>query len=426
MRITVRTVLVLALVSTLTGVAPGWGSETSCDDPATAWTVRSPEEVGFDPVRLQEALDWATLHTSFSVAVVRHGCLVATSRLDPVTGDLALNGWSMTKSVTAMLVGRAVTLGLLDIDEPIVGLYPEADGAHRSLTLRHLLTMTSGLHRNWLRDIHTLVPDRIRDTLSLPFDHEPGTMWQYAQSPVSLALDAVGRASGMDVEDFAHTELFAPIGIDRDVWRWDRDRAGHTEGWAHLHMRATDWARLGHLMLRNGSWNGRRLISEDYIAEATTPVEPNGAYGLLFWLNGGDGYVLPEVEGRDEGEGWLIPYAPADTYVMAGNLEQRTYTIPSRDMVVVRLGDRGSREGDTRTSVWTGRGGELDNELMRRIMLAVTDVPYTDPGPYRASGPRVPTPQDGIVGDALDPEHVLAGVGAGPRAPEGCSPAGCD
>jgi hypothetical protein len=95
-------------------------------------------------------------------------------------------------------------------------------------------------------------------------------------------------------------------------------------------------------------------------------------------------------------------------------------------MVIVRLGERGSREGDTRTTVWSGRGGELDNELIRRIMLAVTDVPYDDPGPYTGSDLHLPPADAGVIGDAQDIPHVLAGAGLGPEAPPGCSPAGCD
>jgi hypothetical protein len=113
-------------------------------------------------------------------------------------------------------------------------------------------------------------------------------------------------------------------------------------------------------------------------------------------------------------------------FLMAGSGEQRVYVIPSRDMVVVRLGERGSREADTRSSVWTGRGGELDNELVRRVLTAVTDVPYDDPGPYAGSDPYLPPADEGLVGDAQDPEEAAAGLGAGPRAPEGCNPVGCE
>ena len=416
-------------VGGLAGVGHGAKAVTStpagCAEPEAAWSAADPAAVAMDPVKLQDALDWATLHTSFSVSVVRHGCLVGQSRLDAATATEAYDGWSMTKSVTSMLVGRAVTLGLFDIDAPLGDLFPEADAAHASLTARHLLTMTSGLHVNWVRDLSPM-PDRIRDALSLAPEFAPGEEWQYCQSTVTWLANALERAVGRDLQAFAQDELFGPLGIEAGTWKWERDRAGHTEGWAHLHMRSGDFARLGLLMLRSGLWSGEQLISADYVGQALTSTPANDAYGLLFWLNDGDSYVLPDVEGSDEGNGPLIASAPRDTFLMAGSGEQRTYVIPSRDLVIVRLGERGSREGDTRASVWTGRAGELDNELVRRILLAVDDVPYDDPGPYAGSEVYLPPPDAGIIGDAQDVERAGAGVGVGPHAPAGCTPFGCE
>ena len=389
------------------------------------WRTAHPEDMAVDAARLQEALDFATQHTSFSLAVVRHGCLIGRSRLDPLTATQAFDGWSMTKTVTAVLVGRAVTLGLLDIDAPIGRLLPAASGEHAALTPRHLLTMTTGLHANWVRELSPQ-PDRVRDALSLPFDHQPGTTWQYAQSPVTLLAHVLERAAGRDLQHWAQDELFDPLGIAPGTWTWERDRAGHTEGWAHLHLRADDWARIGQLLLQDGRWGRTRLVARGYLRQMRTPTPANDAYGFLIWLNDGDSYVLPDVAGPDRGTGPLVAAAPADTLILAGSGEQRTYVIPSRGMVIVRLGERGSREGDTRTSVWTGRGGELDNELVRRIMLAVRDVPYDDPGPYGGSELFLPPADAGVIGDARDVPHVLAGLGAGSAAPPGCSPAGCE
>jgi CubicO group peptidase (beta-lactamase class C family) len=402
------TVLIAALLACLAPPAPAGAA--SCADPGLTWQRHAPADLALDAARLQQALDWATTHTSATVGVYRHGCLAGETRLDPLTSELPLDGWSMTKSVTSMVVGRAVTLGLFDIDRPLGALYPEADPAHAALTPRHLLTMTAGLHVNWVRDLSPQ-PDRVADALSLPFDHEPGTHWAYAQSTVTLLANAVERAVGEDLQDFAHEQLFSRIGIKRTDWIWERDRAGHTEGWAHLHMHSRAWARLGQLMLRAGAWNGTQLISRDYLRHALKPQPTNKAYGFLFWRNGGGSYVLSDVEGPDEGTGPIIQSAPRDVFLMAGNGEQRTYVIPSRDMVIVRLGENGSVEGDTRVSVFTGRGGELDYELVRRVMLAVTDVRYGDPGPYPGSDVVLPPLDDGLVGDAQETDHVLAGLG---------------
>jgi CubicO group peptidase (beta-lactamase class C family) len=423
-----RLALLLAIaVMPVVAAASNADAASGCGFPGRTWAKRAPSAVHLDAAKLQDALDFASQHTSVTVLVLRHGCLAGASRLDAITSKVKVDGWSMTKSVTALVTGRAVTLGKLDIDRPIAKLVPEADRAHGALTPRHLLTMSSGTHLNWLRDLNPAMPDRVRDALSLGFDHEPGTYWEYQQSPVTLLAEVVRRAVGArDLQAWAQQELFAPIGIARSDWSWQRDRAGHTEGWAHLEMVSPAWARLGTLVLHRGTWAGRRLISSDYMRQMTSSSKANHAYGFLTWLNGRDTYVMPGTNGRDAGRGTLIASAPRDTIIFAGQNEQRTYVIPSLDMVVVRLGHNGSHDLDFRRSVWTGKSGQLDNELMRMLMLAVTDVRMSDPGPYRGSSFVAPSFEpDTVPGSARDPVQVLAGAGIGPAAPASCTPAGC-
>jgi CubicO group peptidase (beta-lactamase class C family) len=418
----------VAAVSVLAAVPRPGPAATGCSAPRKSWTSAAPAAVGLDPVKLQDAFDWATTHQSLSVLVVRHGCLAGSSRLDPATSLAPLDGWSMTKSVTSMLVGRAVTLGILNLDTPIGRWIPEADAVHAALTPRDLLTMTSGLHHNWFREppfVGTVMPDQVKDALSLHPDHAVGTWWEYQQTTVTLLLHVLERAVHQDVQTWAQNELFGPLGIADGSWLWTRDRAQNTEGWAHLSMRPGDWARLGQLMLRGGAWNGRQLISSSYVRDSVTPIAQNHAYGYLWWLNGGDSYILPSVYGPQTGPGQLIVGAPRDLYLMAGMQEQRVYVIPSIDMVIVRLGRPGSYELDTRVSVWTGRSGELDYELLRRILGSVTDAHVDVPAPYQGSDVVLPSTNQGLVQDATELNDVMAGAGLF-HGPDGCTPAGCN
>jgi CubicO group peptidase (beta-lactamase class C family) len=420
-------VVIATVILPVVGTTNASAGPSGCGFPGRTWTSRPPSSVHLDPAKLQAALDFATQHTSATVLVVRHGCLAGASRLDALTSTVQLDGWSMTKSVTALVTGRAVTLGKLDIDRPIAPLFPEADRAHGKLTPRHLLTMSSGTHLNWLRDLNPAMPDRIRDALSLEFDHTPGTYWEYQQSPVTLLAEVVRRAVGAkDLQAWAQEQLCGPVGIARGAWTWKRDRAGHTEGWAQLEMVSPAWARLGTLVLHGGIWDGRRLTSSEYMRQMTSSPKANHAYGFLTWLNGRDSYVMPGTNGRDAGRGTLVPSAPRDTIIFAGQNEQRTYVIPSLDMVVVRLGHNGSHDLDFRRSVWTGKSGQLDNELMRMLVSSVTDVKMKEPAAYRGSSFVAPSVEpETVPGSARDPVQVLAGAGAGPAAPKGCTPAGC-
>src|SRR5688500_20275886 len=119
----------------------------------------------------------------------------------------------MTKSVPARLRGRAVTPNRYGPKRPLRHLYPEADEAHGRVRPTHLLSMTTGTHRNWVRDLSPQ-EDRVKDALSLPFDHKPGKHWEYQQSNVTWLLNSVERAVGTtDIQGLAQYNLITPLGL---------------------------------------------------------------------------------------------------------------------------------------------------------------------------------------------------------------------
>ncbi len=208
-----------------------------------------------DGAKLQEAMDYGTANLGFAVRVYRRGCLVAEDRAAPARRNDRFESWSMAKSVTALMFGRAMQLGLIDPEDPVGSLVPEADFPHGGITNRDLLTMTSGLAWNGLRDYNVFtMPDRIRDALTLGPAHYRGRYFEYAQSPVSLLAEAIGRSAGMDAGKFAQDELMTPLGIKAGTWSWTRDQAGHIGGFYGVSMRADDYGRLGELMRRGGVW----------------------------------------------------------------------------------------------------------------------------------------------------------------------------
>lgn len=385
------------------------------------WTTALPGDVGLDAAKLQTAIDWASTRTSETVRIFRHGCYVAGDRFAQGSDQSPYESFSMAKSFTSMLAGRAITLGFLGLDQTIGIYFPEADTAHKVITVRQLLTMTSGLHWNLFRDYNVLMGDRVADALSLGFDTTPGSTFEYHQTAVSLLAETIERAvqapphNYADIQDFAQRELLTPIGITADRWTWERDRAGNTPGFYGLRIRPLDFARLGHLMLNGGVWDGVQLIAKWYVDAAGSPTDTNHGYGYLFWTNGQgyNDYVAPTVYSRDVRSHRQILSAPVDMYMMEGMEDQRVYMIPSLDMEIVRLGVPGSREPDTRSSVFTSAPGEFEHEWFRMLMGAVTEgsVPQ-DPGPYAGDDP-VPTldPHSGLLYSAQHPEDGLAGFG---------------
>ncbi|MEX2193978.1 MAG: serine hydrolase [Thermoleophilaceae bacterium] len=398
-----------------------------CPDPAGSqpFEQAAPDDLGLDPAAVRDAIGFATTRSALSVRVYRHGCLAGASVLDPLTEDVPNDVWSTTKAVVSLLTGRATTLGLLDIDDPIGEYLPDwpgVDAEHRAITIRHLLTETSGLRFSWTPELAGLPADSVRYTLALPFEHQPGTWFEYAQFTLTLLAYVVERAVGEDLQAFAQRELFGPLGIDRRDWFWERERAGHTAGWAHLHLAPADLARIGALMLSGGTWRRERLLDAAWLEEAHTPTAPNPAYGFAIWTNAGGGAVTPSLPSRKvvEGPRSLVKSAPADLYLSIGFQDQLVMVIPSLDMVIVRTGTFGNVSLDPQTLV-TANTGDWMHEFFRILMRGVRDADIPDPGPLPD---RAPTPVD--LGYFVDARALTGAVGLGPQAPEGCTALGCD
>jgi len=388
----------------------------------TAPVARStPDAQDLDPEAVQEAIAFALERNRFSVKIHRHGCLVGESPLDPITDRLPYEVFSSTKSVNSMLVGIARDRGLLDLDAPIDVYLPEGlgDAEHRALTIRQILSQNTGLTASIFGEAGTVGTDTdiVQKALALPFEHQPGTWFEYAQNPLDLLPFLVEQVTGEDYQEFAQRELFGPIGIPRDHWSWERDRSGHTYGYAWLVIPSADYARLGLLLENEGSWNGQQILSSDYIDQLRVPTPTNGCYGFLFWVNGGDTCVTATAGfERRELDRRFIPSAPPDLYGMVGAFQQVNFVIPSLDMVVSMYGFGGDRDLDPNTLA-SALGGDLFHEFFRILMRGVRDQQIADPGPYPSDGPNL-DPADDFDADPLIP---LGAFGFGPYAPEGCS-----
>src|SRR3954451_22295224 len=230
--------------------APSAHAAKACQAPAGQWERATPAEEGMDAAKLQDAMDYGTSQLSFAVRVYRRGCLVAEDREAAANRNQRYESWSMGKSVTSLIFGRAMTLGLISPDDPVGALFPEADKAHGAIIMRDLLTQTSGLQWNGLRDYNIFtMPDRVRDALTLPIAHPAGTYFEYAQSPVALLAAAVGRSTGAKapgaILDFGQKQLFDWLGIREGSWSWNHDQAGNVGGFWGVQMRADDYGKLG-------------------------------------------------------------------------------------------------------------------------------------------------------------------------------------
>ncbi len=372
---------------------PAWGFE-----PLPRMT---PARAGIDPAAMDRALeDLGGAPGIYSVVVVRHGAVVAERywRGAPETlHHLA----SVTKSVTSTLVGLAVDRGVIpDVDVPMVDELPPAllpdDPAKDAITLRHLLTMTSGLDfdedgewESWLQ-----APNQAAYILDRPLEAPPGTLFHYSTPASHLLSIVLTEAVGVPTEDFARSVLFEPLGIT--AFRWQKDHQGYDYGGHGLWLRTEDMAKLGVLFLDWGLWQGRRVLSTTWAGQATSVQVDLGAsfgplddigYGWLWWTDGSLGrpvylawgwggqfvFCVPAMDlVIATNANWNVGTAQADFQeraildVVTGEMLPSVHRQPPRPvrgrLVPAALGEMldggtGSHLGDRRQG-WKGRRGE--------------------------------------------------------------------
>ncbi|AOS96494.1 6-aminohexanoate-dimer hydrolase [Microbulbifer aggregans] len=269
-----------------------------------------------------------------ALLVVQDGALEAEAYAEGIHPQTPLLGWSMGKSLTAMMQGRLEALG--QGDRTSTTLFPEwREDARRDITLEQLLQMSSGLafdetYAPGSDATHMLFSAHSASDVALvsPAAHTPGSHFSYSSGTTNLIARWLHEQLGGDVQasvDFFQRELLQPLGMAHTVF--EVDPSGVFVGSSYIYASARDWARLGQLMLNRGELNGQRLLTEEWVQRAATPNASDNEprYGYQFWLNSGsDALRYPEL--------------PADTYFMQGNRKQVVMISPSTNTVIVRLG----------------------------------------------------------------------------------------
>ena len=290
-----------------------------------------------------------------ALLVVRGGRIVHERYRNVITPDTRHVSWSMAKSITHALVGRAVQRGLIaDIDRPMPGAF-SADDPRAQITWRQWLSMMDGLDYDEYgvegldNDVVQMMygPGRF-DVVAYAREqfgpeNVPGTTWNYSTAGYHLIARALqSRIPGICVapgadprtcetdprvtSDWLEAEFFGPLGMDAVE---EYDAAGTLLGGSLVYASARDFAKFGLLILRDGVWEGERFLPEGWVDFARTnpaATEENG-YGAGFWLS-------PEEPTNEE----LSFKPPYDAFHAGGHEGQTIWIVPSRDMVVVRLG----------------------------------------------------------------------------------------
>jgi CubicO group peptidase (beta-lactamase class C family) len=325
--------------------------------PGAAWEARGASPA-VDAARLMVAADAAfsdpppaDLPGTRALLLIHHGALVYERYAEGYGAASHFPSWSMAKSFVNAGIGLLVADGKLRIDAP-AQVAQWRDARRRAITVRQLLTMTSGL--DWpdapevaaalAADVQMLFGRGRNDMAAFaatrPLAHPPGTVFRYntgssliLSSLIARTLAPAAATPGVQraaVQQFYDKRLFSPLGIRSAVIEFDN--AGTFVGGFYVHMSARDYARLGYLYLRDGRWGGAPLLPAGWVDFTRTPggAENSSAYGAHFWLmtrKAGDPAFAPTLPGEP---GALLA---------SGNNGQAILIVPSRALVIVRLGN---------------------------------------------------------------------------------------
>jgi CubicO group peptidase (beta-lactamase class C family) len=272
-----------------------------------------------------------------ALVVVHRGRIVAERYAPGFDSDMPLIGWSMTKAALNALIGLRVKDGkLAAADKDLLPDWRGEGDLRRDISLDNLLRMSSGLefdesYGDPLSDVTQMlfvVPDKAQFAADKPLLYPPGSHFDYS-SGTSVILAGILRG-GFDKERdylrYPRKRLFGPLGMRTALI--EPDAAGTFIASSLIYASARDFARLGLLYLQDGMWRGERLLPEGWVAYTLTPTAgaPDASYGAHMWLK------LPESERFGE------PPMPGDAFYFLGHEEQIVAVVPSRDLVIVRLG----------------------------------------------------------------------------------------
>jgi CubicO group peptidase (beta-lactamase class C family) len=425
------------------------GDAKSCAMTRTAeYPITSPEAVGLDSAKIKAAVDYWTSENSETVKVFRYGCLVAQSGRDPLLERIPRQNWSQTKTVNALVAGVAVRQGLIKVDAPIGDYLPVGlgDAAHRAITVRNVLNMTTGLDMNWVRGLNFFADiSRPREAMAARLVHQPGTFFWYDQTTPSLLTYVVQQAlikdrGGQDYQDFAQKELFNKLGIPTSAYWWQRDRSGNTLGYSQLFLRPLEFGRLGEFMLHDGVFQGERLIDQSYMNQLKVGSKANCGNGFMVWLNRckpGEAQFDANLFHRKQeaNPGPWISSAPSDMYLSFGYHGQHTFVIPSLGMVITRTGETAPdtvqnvpNDGAMGAQMGAPFGQGYFN-FFAKLMGGVTNMTPAQraliknaSGVFDGTAPTLNVDWGTFDPTAAGPGSYLA-IGA--AAPTGCTVAGC-
>ena len=294
-------------------------------DVNAVWESKSIADMDWNEDALQPLLNFLEEKNGKGFIILHNGKIVVEHYMNNHTASSPWYWASAGKTLTATVVGIAQDEQLLDIDNKVsdylgTGWTNAPLEKENLISGKNLLSMNSGLS------------DELGDSTApedLQYLADAGTRWGYHNVYVKLQ-DVVASVSNQSFVDYFNVKLKTRIGMS-GAWIPNADFNVFWSGTRAM-------ARFGLLISTKGKWESNQIVSEAFLDEATNTSQPiNQAYGYLWWLNGKSTYHLPQTQLEFSGE--LVPNAPADMYCALGRNDQKIYIVPSKGLVIVRMGE---------------------------------------------------------------------------------------
>ena len=252
--------------------------------PDNDWESSEPEDQGVCPDDIEEAIDYAfdPSNSTGAVIIVRNGYVIAEEYSDLRTEDDLVTSWSVAKSFTSALVGRALDQEYIeDLDQSVADFVPDWQGTDKEdITIEYLMTLKTGLER-----INEVTLYNGADQLQLVLDREligtPGeVLYDYSNGDPMIAGEVINDGSGLNAQDYLDDKIGADIGFTGEWWE---DSEGNILTYCCIDATPKDFARFGLLYARDGDWVNERLLSEDWMDTSLGPALDDGEYGFYWW-----------------------------------------------------------------------------------------------------------------------------------------------
>lgn len=348
--------------------------------PGKDWEETAPESQGVDSAKLGAAVRYLESNSGrdgvTQLVIIRNACMIwRGDNIDRVHGV-----WSLTKSFTSTVLGLLIDDGRCTLDTLAKDWLPGMTRTYPTVAMRHFTTMTSGYYAvgDEPRGGYTHGPSPTSFLPgNAPLFTPPGSKYAYWDSAMNQFANVLTRIAGEPIEELFKRRIADPIGMNRDKWDWgdfgDVDgivvNGGSGNGDKHIFISARELARLGHLFLNRGQWNGKQLLSASWVEAATkvqvpaslpwghpeSGIDGRGVYGFNWWVNG----IKPDGNRK-----W--PDAPIGTYSASGYNNNDMFVIPEWDMVIVRLGLDQAADGAIGDAVYNG--------FLRKVEEAITET----------------------------------------------------